>query len=386
MCVDLSASNVLLELCAIDNMSEANVYEDFGAPEEHELQLSSGDGPLPPSAPRVLYAPINWCKVPLHYLVPRIKLIDFGNTFLSSDPPSDSDIGFNNSYAAPELLQGERPTLASDIWALGCLIFEIRSGMQLISQGYFGTEGAALMDIERMLKIKSEDTAELVASKKSMEQIEQSASMHSGGGDMSSQPEAVRAETDSGWTDAALPQATNGHNQGVKDSMKVRFLQEVSDLWRSPARWVLHRLKKMVRSKAPQGTLVELPVNYPPNGSDGALAQVGIEHGDPSDRSLRERILDIGKPDAWRSMTGPQDSSFSDPMCGEEAADLEDLLIGMLRYGPEERITLDQIFAHPWFSKKYASDVEGDWLQRCSPDLGEAPTYVLRDGKAFRIS
>jgi serine/threonine protein kinase len=85
-------------------------------------------------------------------------------------------------------------------------------------------------------------------------------------------------------------------------------------------------------------------------------------------------------------MTGPQDSSFSDPMCGEEAADLEDLLIGMLRYGPEERITLDQISAHPWFSKKYASDVEGDWLQTGLPDLGEAPTYVWRYGTAFRIS
>jgi hypothetical protein len=51
-----------------------------------------------------------------------------------------------------------------------------------------------------------------------------------------------------------------------------------------------------------------------------------------------------------------------------------------------KRITLDQISAHPWFSKKYASDVEGDWLQTGLPDLGEAPTYVWRYGTAFRIS
>jgi hypothetical protein len=103
---------------------------------------------------------------------------------------------------------------------------------------------------------------------------------------------------------------------------------------------ILRRLKKIVRSKAPQGALVELPVNYQLNGFDGAWPQAGVEHSGPSDRSLRERILDIGRPDAWCTMTGPQDSSFSDPMSGEEAANLEDLLNGMLRYGPEERITL----------------------------------------------
>ena len=135
-----------------DTQHVGSIYEHFGAPEEDEVQLLSGDGPLPPSAPRVLYAPINWCKVPLHYFVPHVKLIDFGNTFLSSDPPSDSDIGLNNSYAAPELLQGSLPTLASDVWALGCLISEVRSGMQLISQGYFGTKAATLMDIENGLE------------------------------------------------------------------------------------------------------------------------------------------------------------------------------------------------------------------------------------------
>ena len=368
-------------------MSEADIYEDFGTPEEDEVLLSSGEGPLPPSAPHVLYAPIDWCKVPLRHLVPRIKLIDFGNTFLSSDPPSDSDIGFNNSYAAPELLQGERPTLASDIWALGCLIFEIRSGVQLISQGYFGTNGAALMDIERMLRIKSESTAEPIAANKSLEQTEQSASMYNGSGDMNSrQSEAVRAKKDSEWTDPAMPQATNSHSQGVKDSIKVRFLQRASDLCRSPAQWIMHRLKKMARPKAPQEALVEVPVNDPINSVRGAWTQAEIKATDSSNRSLQERILGIGKPDAWHTMIGLQDRIFSDPISGEEAADLEDLLIGMLRYSPGERVTLDQISAHRWFSKKYASDVEGDWLQRCSGDVGDPPTFLWRDSTMYRLS
>ena len=180
------------------------------------------------------------------------------------------------------------------------------------------------------LRIKSGNTTDPAAPKKLLKQTKQSASLYNEDEDIKSlQPEAVRANKDVQWTNAAMPLATDSRS----DELKGR-----------------------------------------------------IEDSDPSNRSLQERIMDIGKPDAWRTMTGPQESSFSDPISNEEAADLEGLLISMLRYNPRERMMLDQISTHRLVSRKYPSDGEGDWLQRCSPDLGEAPTFVWRDGTAFRIS
>jgi hypothetical protein len=46
---------------------ENELYEQFGTPEEGELQVYEGEEPLSPSAPRVVYAPIDWSKVPLQY-------------------------------------------------------------------------------------------------------------------------------------------------------------------------------------------------------------------------------------------------------------------------------------------------------------------------------
>lgn len=48
----------------------------------------------------------------------------------------------------------------------------------------------------------------------------------------------------------------------------------------------------------------------------------------------------------------------------EEAEDFESLLSGMLKYDPEERIDLDTIGSHRWFSKGYPVPSEDDWLKR----------------------
>jgi hypothetical protein len=58
----MSASNILIELSSIHKLSENELYEQFDGPEEDEMQLSEGKGPLPPSVPRVLYAPIDWSQ------------------------------------------------------------------------------------------------------------------------------------------------------------------------------------------------------------------------------------------------------------------------------------------------------------------------------------
>jgi hypothetical protein len=85
----------------------------------------------------------------------------------------------------------------------------------------------------------------------------------------------------------------------------------------------------------------------------------------PADRTLPQRVLNIGKPEEWQT-NGLQEGTFPEPLTEEEAAEFEDLLAGILKYGPAERMTLDQISKHRWFSKKYTPHGEESWLERWS--------------------
>ncbi len=68
----------------------------------------------------------------------RAKVVDFGLARLvtrqSVDMPTSSNvsiatpIGGTLSYMAPEVLKGEAPTIASDLWALGVVLYELASG------------------------------------------------------------------------------------------------------------------------------------------------------------------------------------------------------------------------------------------------------------------
>jgi serine/threonine-protein kinase SRPK3 len=67
--------------------------------------------------------------VDAQFLSDQIMIIDFGIAFLSDS--SSSDIGTPKSYCAPEFLFSKERSVNSDIWALGCTIFEIRTGSRL---------------------------------------------------------------------------------------------------------------------------------------------------------------------------------------------------------------------------------------------------------------
>ena len=58
-------------------------------------------------------------------------LIDFGESFEISQPPDD--LGIPGPYRSPELILDKKASLGSDIWALGCSLFEIRTGRKLFS-------------------------------------------------------------------------------------------------------------------------------------------------------------------------------------------------------------------------------------------------------------
>lgn len=67
-------------------------------------------------------------------------LVDLGQAFPFSNPPESTDIGTPVMYRAPEAIFDGFYDVYSDIWALGCLLFEIRTGSPLFTSMFGGRD------------------------------------------------------------------------------------------------------------------------------------------------------------------------------------------------------------------------------------------------------
>jgi len=75
--------------------------------------------------------PVRWGDVDPQYITNQACLIDFGESFKLSHPPDN--LGTPGPYRSPELILEKSAGIASDLWALECTLFEIRTGRKLIS-------------------------------------------------------------------------------------------------------------------------------------------------------------------------------------------------------------------------------------------------------------
>jgi serine/threonine protein kinase len=65
----------------------------------------------------------------------RVLLIDLGLEYwYGPDPPMGAIIGVP-AYLSPERAQGQRPVPANNVWALGCILFQMLSGQQPFTAG-----------------------------------------------------------------------------------------------------------------------------------------------------------------------------------------------------------------------------------------------------------
>ena len=104
------------------------MYERLGQPYKDAMSTSASYDDLGPSAPTLVVEPI--ADIKPQYVTESILIIDFGQSFFLDSPPS-SGLGTPWSYRAPEAIFDLEASVYSDIWALGCIIFEIRAGEQL---------------------------------------------------------------------------------------------------------------------------------------------------------------------------------------------------------------------------------------------------------------
>lgn len=122
---DFTAANILLQLANIDEWSVEQIHERLGEPQTHLLHRAPGLADEY-TGPKYTVTAISMKLVDPRWLSDQIMIIDFGIAFMEEQ--SSADIGTPKNYCAPEFNFSGPRSISSDIWALGCTIFEIRTG------------------------------------------------------------------------------------------------------------------------------------------------------------------------------------------------------------------------------------------------------------------
>ncbi|RYP82135.1 hypothetical protein DL769_001740 [Monosporascus sp. CRB-8-3] len=127
---DFRPSNILVKLANVNQLPEDELLSLLGQPEKAHVRTESGED-LPAASPRYLIIPADTSRLGDEYLTDQICVIDFGESFPISSPPTD--LGIPENYLPPEVLLGQENAigLACDLWALGCTLFEIREQLPL---------------------------------------------------------------------------------------------------------------------------------------------------------------------------------------------------------------------------------------------------------------
>jgi len=132
---DLTSANVLLEISSFDHLTPEELYEVLGRPYQYSMS-SHSDEPLPPSAPQFVVDPIDPLRL-FAFRTGNVKIIDFGCSYRLSESPTGSAIPV--IYRSPELILNQKIGKEGDVWALGCVIYEIRTQQRLF-RSFFETD------------------------------------------------------------------------------------------------------------------------------------------------------------------------------------------------------------------------------------------------------
>lgn len=118
----------------LDGKDEDHVLSLLGGPETFPVLRLVDNLPTPdiPNAPDYIVYPVRFRGVASSLLQPRVRLDGFFDLWDTHNQPFERDPELiTMSYAAPELATDGVCSLPIDLWALGCLLFTIRTGAEL---------------------------------------------------------------------------------------------------------------------------------------------------------------------------------------------------------------------------------------------------------------
>jgi serine/threonine-protein kinase SRPK3 len=284
---DITPRNLTLEISGLDEWTEADVQERFGAPKMKYLRTYSGNS-VPCTFPDYVVEPADMSNLGPRWQTSKFCLIDFGESFFTDKPPKV--LGMPSQFFSPSDWFERTPNKGSDLWALGCTLFNLRSGgMDLVDTFWGASSVHCIREIQDFLEPLPERWDRLY-----FNEYDRPASR-----------------------DELTPER------------RAIFDEEKLEPWskESPR----HDLWKLASS-------IKDDYHGPPRPEDLESAQ----EDDCDDSNLDLGDSDLNEME--RPMIG---------IPAEEADCLSDLLVGLLRYEPTERTAAEALIDHPWFTREF---------------------------------
>lgn len=136
---------MLFEIPGLHDWTEDDIHRYLGPPKTAPLLLLDG-APAPAFAPTHVVDALDYSQLSTEQLSSNVLIADFSAAFSHDNAPKG--LGTAASFAGPELRFGYPPSPAVDLWALGCLIFEIHTFRVLVPTAFGSSEEALAVATE----------------------------------------------------------------------------------------------------------------------------------------------------------------------------------------------------------------------------------------------
>jgi serine/threonine-protein kinase SRPK3 len=371
----------LLQLANIDEWSIEQIYERLGEPQKQDLSPSSDRRPET-SVPEYTVNAISMKDVDPQWLSDQIMIIDFGIAFLQEQ--SSTVIGTPKIYWAPEFLFDEARSVSSDIWALGCTLFEIRTGGSLFQYKSRPSRDQILIAMVKTLGILPEKWWSVWEEGRIWYETETK-----GGGELVDiiSGTLYHQITELGVHDGAYNRLQASHrNTPLPDEINYKYANKV-DGSNSTGRMIAMVAELTTSEAVDVIALVNKPTldSSDENGSNKAKGSPASSNSKSTEKSVSSEGISTGTGVASsvkrvENVIGTEalgvDGSVEDAtattrvkdfletagtmISDDEARGLENLLRKALRYLPEQRLAPSEIVKHHWFFDDFEERIKND--------------------------